>query len=36
LEKPFEQGRELSAKQDPKRFFINELYKEQIAALFQD
>jgi long-chain acyl-CoA synthetase len=36
LETPFEQGRELSSKLDPKRYAINELYKDQISKLFKD
>ena len=36
LSKPFEVGKELSAKQDYKRHVINEMYKEEIARLFVD
>lgn len=36
LEKPFEVGVELSAKQDIVRYKINEIYKKQISAMFQD
>lgn len=36
LAKPFEQGRELSAKQDVMRHKINELYAEKIRALFAE
>jgi len=34
LSKPFEQGRELSAKQEIKRHVINELYAKEIKSLF--
>ncbi len=36
LEKPFEVGVELSAKQDIVRYKINEIYRKQISAMFQD
>jgi long-chain acyl-CoA synthetase len=36
LARPFEPGRELSAKQELKRHTINELYKNQIRALFAE
>ncbi len=36
LPDPFEPGRELSAKQEMKRFTINELYKKQIRELFAE
>ncbi|MGB9685583.1 MAG: AMP-dependent synthetase/ligase [Rectinema subterraneum] len=36
LPNPFEPGRELSAKQEMKRFTINELYKKQIRELFAE
>ncbi len=36
LAKPFEPGRELSAKQELKRHAINELYKSQIKLLFTE
>lgn len=36
ITKPFEVGVELSAKQEIMRFRINDLYKEQIAAMFAD
>jgi long-chain acyl-CoA synthetase len=36
LPNPFEPGRELSAKQEIKRFTINELYKKQIRELFAE
>lgn len=36
LEKPFEVGVELSAKQDIVRYKINEIYKKQISAMFAD
>jgi long-chain acyl-CoA synthetase len=36
LARPFEVGRELSAKQELKRHVINELYAHQIQALFRD
>jgi long-chain acyl-CoA synthetase len=34
LEKPFEVGRELSAKQEVKRHVVAEIYKKEIAGLF--
>lgn len=34
LDKPFEVGKELSAKQEFKRHAINEIYKEEIAKIF--
>ena len=36
LARPFEVGRELSAKQEMKRHVINELYAQRIAGLFRD
>jgi len=36
LARPFEVGRELSAKQEMKRHVINELYAHRIAGLFKD
>jgi len=36
ITKPFEVGVELSAKQDIMRFRINELYKKEIASMFED
>lgn len=36
ITKPFEIGVELSAKQEIMRFRINELYKDQIAAMFEE
>jgi long-chain acyl-CoA synthetase len=36
LPRPFEVGRELSAKQETKRQAVNELYADEIAALFND
>jgi long-chain acyl-CoA synthetase len=34
LPEPFQPGRELSAKQELKRFAVNEIYKKKIRALF--
>ena len=36
LEKPFEVGVELSAKQEVMRYKISEIYSKEIKALFKD
>ena len=36
LKKPFEVGRELSAKQEIMRFKISELYKKEIASMYAE
>ena len=36
LKKPFEVGRELSAKQEIMRYKISELYKKEIAAMYAE